>query len=59
MSSASVLTFLPGGDYLTIQFIVKVKIKVTLRLAAYRQSVRLVKPLKTHDQRFFSTETLQ
>jgi hypothetical protein len=30
-----------------------VKIKVTLRLAVYRQSVRLgVKPLETHDQTF-------
>jgi hypothetical protein len=33
---------------------VKVKVKVTLRLAVYRQSVRLgVKPLETHDQIFF------
>jgi hypothetical protein len=33
---------------------VKVKVKVTLRLAVYRQSVCLgVKPLETHDQRFF------
>jgi hypothetical protein len=32
----------------------KVKVKVTLRLAVYRQSVRLgVKPLETHDQIFF------
>jgi hypothetical protein len=32
----------------------KVKVKVTLRLAVYRQSVRLgVKPRETHDQRFF------
>jgi hypothetical protein len=39
---------------------VKVKVKVTLRLAVYRQSVRLgVKPLDTHDQTFsFSTELL-
>jgi hypothetical protein len=30
------------------------KVKVTFRLAVYRQSVRLgVKPLETHDQRFF------
>jgi hypothetical protein len=30
-----------------------VKVKVTLRLAAYRQSVRLgVKPIEIHDQRF-------
>jgi hypothetical protein len=33
---------------------VEVKVKVTLRLAAYRQTVRLgVKPLETHDQRLF------
>jgi hypothetical protein len=33
---------------------VKVKVKVTLRLAVYRQSVRLgIKPLETHDQIFF------
>jgi hypothetical protein len=31
------------------------KVKVTLRLAAYRQSVSLgVKPLEIHDYRFFS-----
>jgi hypothetical protein len=34
---------------------VKVKFRFTLRLAVYRQSVRLgVKPLETYDQRFFS-----
>jgi hypothetical protein len=33
---------------------IKVKIKGTLRLAVYRQSVRPgVKPLETHDQRFY------
>jgi hypothetical protein len=33
---------------------VKVKVKVTLRLVVYRQSVCLgVEPLETHDQRFF------
>jgi hypothetical protein len=33
---------------------VKVKVRVTLRLAVYRQSVCLgVKPLETHDQNFF------
>jgi hypothetical protein len=37
----------------------KVKVKVTLRLAVYSQSVRLgVKPLETHDQTFFSIELL-
>jgi hypothetical protein len=31
-----------------------VKVRVTLRLAVYRKSVRLgVRPLETHDQRFF------
>jgi hypothetical protein len=35
-----------------------VKVKVTLRLAVYCQSVRLgVKPLQTHDQTFFSNLT--
>jgi hypothetical protein len=33
---------------------VVIKVKVTLRLAVYRQSVHLgVKPLETHDQTFF------
>jgi hypothetical protein len=33
-----------------------VKVKVTLRLAVYRQSVRLVvKPLETHDQNFWNS----
>jgi hypothetical protein len=36
------------------------KVKVALRLAVYRQSVRLkVKPLEIHDQRFFPTEPLR
>jgi hypothetical protein len=36
------------------QFYHSVKVKVILRLAIYRQSVCLgVKPLETHDQRFF------
>jgi hypothetical protein len=36
-----------------------VKVKVTLRLALSRQSVRLgVKPLETHYQRYFSNELL-
>jgi hypothetical protein len=36
---------------------VKVKFKVTLRLAVYRQSVRLgVKSLETYDHNFFPTE---
>jgi hypothetical protein len=37
----------------------QVKVKVTLRLAVYRQSVHLgVKPLETYDQIFFPTELL-
>jgi hypothetical protein len=33
---------------------IKVKVKVTLRLAVYRQSIHLgVKPVETHDQIFF------
>jgi hypothetical protein len=40
-------------------FQVKVKVKVTLQLAVYRQSVRHgAKPLETHDQRFFFHLTL-
>jgi hypothetical protein len=35
-------------------FIVTVRVRVTLRLAVYRQSFRLgAKSLETHDQRFF------
>jgi hypothetical protein len=47
-------------NHWTIFFEVQVKIRVTLRLAVYRQSVPLgAKPLETHDQRFFSTEPLR
>jgi hypothetical protein len=36
------------------KILTKIKVKVTLRLAVYRQSVRLgVKPLETHDQTLF------
>jgi hypothetical protein len=43
-----------------ILYHVKVKVKVTLRLAVYRQSVRIGdKPLETHDQIIFSTELLR
>jgi hypothetical protein len=40
---------------------VSIKVRITLRLAAYRLSVHLgVRPLETHDQRFFfSTELLR
>jgi hypothetical protein len=49
-SSDSVL---PSWSFSMVSF-KKVKLKVTLRLAVYRQSVRLdVKPLETHDQTFF------
>jgi hypothetical protein len=34
------------------------KVKVNLRLTVYRQSVLAVKPLETHDQRFFFNWTL-
>jgi hypothetical protein len=45
-------TSLMGGWVCRLQLL-DVKVKVTLRLVVYRQSVRLsVKPLKTHDQRF-------
>jgi hypothetical protein len=41
-------------SYFTSLHSAKVKVKVTLRLAVYRQSVHLgVKPLETHDQTFF------
>jgi hypothetical protein len=46
--------FSQSQNYITTGFKVKVKIKVTLRLAVYHQSVRLdIKPLETQDQRFF------
>jgi hypothetical protein len=38
----------------------RVRVRVTLWLAAYRQSVPLgANPLETHDQQFFSTEHLR
>jgi hypothetical protein len=41
-------------NWLNQQLKLRVRVKVTLRLAVYRQSVRLgVKSLETHDQRFF------
>jgi hypothetical protein len=48
-------------NHLCTKVKVKVKVEVTLRLAVYRQSVRLgVKPLETHGQTFFfSTELLR
>jgi hypothetical protein len=53
-SSASALKSLPAGRRLTTEPSSKVKVKVTLRLAIYHQSVHLAaKPLETHDQRFF------
>jgi hypothetical protein len=66
MSSAFVLTFLPVGDCLrTVDSqlkstplhwiaLITPRVRVTLRLAVCRQSVRLgPKPFETHDQRFF------
>jgi hypothetical protein len=50
--SASVLTSLLSSKYFTTDSFKK--FKVTLRLAVYRQSVRLgVKRLETHNQRLF------
>jgi hypothetical protein len=51
-SSASVLKFSLNGGYLPTV------LRVTLRLAVYRQSIRLgAKPLQTHDQYFFHLNT--
>jgi hypothetical protein len=70
-SSASALTSLPADSQLhriSLLFadsykslLFKVRVRVTLRLAVYRQSVLLgVKPLENHDQRFiFATEPLR
>jgi hypothetical protein len=53
-SKYKTVTDLPNRNHSTTELIVKVKVKVTLRLAVYRQSVRLgFKPLETHDQTFF------
>jgi hypothetical protein len=54
-SSASVLkSTLKSGSLPNELRQVKVKVKVTLRLAVYSQSVGFgVKPPETHDQRFF------
>jgi hypothetical protein len=60
--SASVLTSLLSGEYPKTEiFIVRVKIRVTLRLADYRQSVHLGnKPLETANQNlYFATEHLR
>jgi hypothetical protein len=60
MSSVSMLTFLHAGDCLTTNSLlrlstqVKVIVKVTLRLAVYRQLVCLgTKLLETHDHIHF------
>jgi hypothetical protein len=51
----NLLVFSSPIDYKLTKLEIKVKFKVTLRLAVYRQSVCLgVKPIETHDQRFFS-----
>jgi hypothetical protein len=53
----NLLVFSSQADFQLSTDWIKVKVKVSLRLAVYRQSVRLgVKPLETHDQRFFSNE---
>jgi hypothetical protein len=54
-SSASGLRSSLNGCSLPTELFFKVNVKVTLGLAAYRQSVFLgVKLLETHNQRFFS-----
>jgi hypothetical protein len=41
------------------KFVIRVRVRVTLRLAVYRQLLRLgEKTLETHDQYFFSNLTL-
>jgi hypothetical protein len=56
-------TLLPStlhGEGFQLHSTAKVKVKVTLRLAVYRQSVRLgARPLETHDQRSFPSELLR
>jgi hypothetical protein len=50
-----VLTSLLPGEYPAQKPQLKVKVKVTLRLAAYSQSFHLgVKPLETHDKKIFN-----
>jgi hypothetical protein len=52
---ATVEAFEPVSTRLDCRF--KIKVKFILRLAVYRQSLRLgVRPLEAHDQRFFPTE---
>jgi hypothetical protein len=42
------------SSQLTQPTVIRVRVRVTLRLAVYRRSVRLgAKPLEAHDQRFF------
>jgi hypothetical protein len=57
----NVLTFLPTGGLTTNSLLqlltLKVKVKVTLGLAAHRQSIGLgVRPLEIHDQRFLQLD---
>jgi hypothetical protein len=55
MSSASVLTLIPGGDYPTSN---SFRITVSLRLAVYRQSVHLGdKTLEVTTNNFFQLNT--
>jgi hypothetical protein len=51
---------IPSSLYIPPLVSIEVRVEVSLRLAVYRQSVRLgVKPLETYDQRsFFLTESL-
>jgi hypothetical protein len=50
---------LPSNPEASKLFALQVKVKFTLRLAVYRQSVGLgAKPLEVHGQRFFLNELL-
>jgi hypothetical protein len=59
-SSASGLSSSSNGGSLPTELFFKVKVKVTSRLAVYRQSARLgTRPLEAHDQILFPTELLR
>jgi hypothetical protein len=59
ISLPSLLSHLRLPSQETPSFLTLVRVRLTLRLAPYRQSVHLGdKPLKAHDQYFFPTEHL-
>jgi hypothetical protein len=59
MEKTKTCSWVPTGLENKDDCVVRVRVRVTLRLAVYRQSVRLGdKPLETHDKYFFSTEHL-